>query len=80
MGCSLTFLIVLSSTVAGLRSVNQHHLVLSRTLGATPRQFFFMVTLPSARRVIFSGLRLCLIFAGLGVIGAELLAAKHGLG
>jgi NitT/TauT family transport system permease protein len=80
VGCSLTFFIVLSSTVAGIRSVNQDHLILSRTLGATPRQLFFKVTLPSAVPVMFSGLRLGLIYAMLGVIGAELLAAEHGLG
>lgn len=80
VGCSLTFFIVLSSTVAGIRSVNQDHLILSRTLGATPRQLFFKLTLPSAVPVMFSGLRLGLIYAMLGVIGAELLAAEHGLG
>ena len=30
--------------------------------------------------MIFSGLRLGLIFALLGVVGAELIAAEHGLG
>jgi NitT/TauT family transport system permease protein len=80
VGCSLTFFIVLSSTVAGIRSVNPDHLTLSYTLGATPRQLFFKVTLPSAVPVMFSGLRLGLIYAMLGVIGAELLAAEHGLG
>jgi NitT/TauT family transport system permease protein len=80
VGVSLTFFIVLSATVAGIRGVNTDHLVLSRALGATPRQIFFKVTLPSAVPVIFSGLRLGLIFALLGVVGAELLAAEHGLG
>jgi NitT/TauT family transport system permease protein len=80
VGLSLTFFIVLSATVAGIRGVNTDHLVLSKALGATPRQVFFKVTLPSAVPVIFSGLRLGLIFALLGVVGAELIAAEHGLG
>jgi len=80
VGFSLTFFIVLSATVAGIRSVNSDHLVLSKTLGATQGQVFFKVTLPSAIPVIFSGLRLGLIFALLGVVGAELIAAEHGLG
>ncbi len=80
VGVSLTFFIVLSATVAGIRGVNSDHLVLSRTLGATPQQVFLKVTLPSAVPVIFSGLRLGLIFALLGVVGAELIAAEHGLG
>ncbi len=80
VGFSLTFFIVLSATVAGIRSVNSDHLVLSKALGATPRQVFTKVTLPSAVPVIFSGFRLGLIFALLGVVGAELIAAEHGLG
>jgi NitT/TauT family transport system permease protein len=80
VGFSLTFFIVLSATVAGIRGVNSDHLVLSKALGATQRQIFFKVTLPSAVPVIFSGLRLGLIFALLGVVGAELIAAEHGLG
>jgi NitT/TauT family transport system permease protein len=80
VGVSLTFFIVLSATVAGIRGVNSDHLVLSRALGATPQQVFLKVTLPSAVPVIFSGLRLGLIFALLGVVGAELIAAEHGLG
>ncbi|HLX80431.1 MAG TPA: ABC transporter permease [Burkholderiales bacterium] len=80
VGTSLSFFIVLSSTVAGIRGVNPDHVTLSRTLGARPMQLFFKVTLPSAVPVIFSGLRLALIFSMLGVIGAELIAAEHGLG
>jgi NitT/TauT family transport system permease protein len=80
VGFSLTFFIVLSATVAGIRSVNTDHLLLSKTLGATQRQVFVKVTLPSSVPVVFSGLRLGLIFAFLGVVGAELIAAEHGLG
>ncbi len=80
VGFSLTFFIVLAATVAGIRSVNGDHLVLSRTLGATPRQVFAKVTLPSAVPVMFSGFRLGLIFSLLGVVGAELIAAERGLG
>ena len=80
VGMSLTFFIVLAATVAGIRGVNSDHLILSKALGATPSQVFIKVTLPSAVPVIFAGLRLGLIFALLGVVGAELLAAEHGLG
>lgn len=80
VGFSLTFFIVLSSTVAGIRGVSQDHLTLSRTLGASALTTFFHVTLPGAVPVIFSGLRLGLIYAMLGVIGAEIIASQHGLG
>jgi NitT/TauT family transport system permease protein len=80
VGTSLAFFIVLANTVAGIRGVSQDHVTLSRSLGAAPAQIFFKVTLPSAVPVIFSGLRLALIFSMLGVIGAEIIAAEHGLG
>jgi NitT/TauT family transport system permease protein len=80
VGTSLTFFIVLSATLAGIRGVSNDHLTLSQALGANPVQVFLKVTLPSAVPVIFSGLRLGLIYALLGVIGAELIAAEHGLG
>jgi NitT/TauT family transport system permease protein len=80
VGFSLAFFIVLSSTLAGIRGVNGDILTLSRSLGCSPIQTFFKVTLPSAVPVIFSGLRLGLIYSMLGVVGAELIAAEHGLG
>ncbi|WP_244618278.1 ABC transporter permease [Rhodoferax sediminis] len=80
IGFSLVFFIVLSSTVAGMRGLNQDHLTLTRTLGAKPFQMFVFVTLPGAVPVIFSGLRLGLIYAMLGVVGGEIIAAEHGLG
>lgn len=80
LGMSLTFFIVLNSTVAGARSVDQDWLTLSRMLGASKAAMFFKVTLVSAVPTIFSGLRLGLIYALLGVIGGEIIASQHGLG
>lgn len=80
VGISLTFFIVLTSTVAGGRGVNPDHITLARTLGASESQIFRKFVLPSAVPVIFNGLRLGLVFALLGVIGAEILASEHGLG
>ena len=80
VGFSLTFFIVLTSTVAGGRSVNPDHIMLARTLGASEPQIFRKFILPSAIPVIFNGLWLGLVFALLGVIGAEIIASEHGLG
>jgi NitT/TauT family transport system permease protein len=80
LGFSLTFFIVLSSTVAGARSVDSDWLILSRMLGASRAKMFFKVTLVSAVPTIFAGLRLGLIYALLGVIGGEIIASQHGLG
>ena len=80
LGFSLTFFIVLSSTVAGARSVDHDLVTLARTLGAGSATIFRKVTLVSAVPTIFAGLRLGLIYALLGVIGSEIIAAQHGLG
>lgn len=80
LGFSLTFFIVLANTVAGARSVDSDWLVLSRMLGASKTKMFFKVTLISAVPTIFSGLRLGLIYALLGVIAGEIIASEHGLG
>lgn len=80
IGFSLTFFIVLSSTVAGIRDVDQDHLTLSRTLGAKPLQIFRLVTLPGAVPILFSGMRLGLLYAMLGVVAGEIIASTHGLG
>ncbi|MGE0850503.1 MAG: ABC transporter permease [Hyphomicrobiaceae bacterium] len=80
LGFSLTFFIVLSSTVAGARSVDPDLVRLAQTLGAKPAEIFRRITLMSATPTIFSGLRLGLIYALLGVIAGEIIAAQHGLG
>lgn len=80
LGASLTYFIVLSSAVAGIRGTNSDHLTLARTMGASQRQTFIRITLPNAVPTIFSGLRLGLIYALLGVIAGEIIAAQYGLG
>jgi NitT/TauT family transport system permease protein len=80
VGCSLTFFIVLSATVAGIRAASSDHLVLARTLGASPLKIFATIVLPGAVPVVFSGLRLGLIYSILGVVGSEIIASRNGLG
>ncbi|MBK6615045.1 ABC transporter permease [Ottowia sp.] len=80
VGFSVVFFVVVSSTVAGIRGVNDDHLTLCRTLGARPATVFFRVTLPGAVPVIFSGLRLALVYALLVVIAAEIIASDRGIG
>ena len=80
VGTSLTFFIVLGGTIAGARAINADHITLARTLGARPSQIFRQITLPGAVPTVFSGLRLGLIYALLGVVGAEIIAAQRGLG
>jgi NitT/TauT family transport system permease protein len=80
VGASLSFFVVLSATLAGIRGVAPDHVMLARSLGATPRQMFFRFTLPSAMPTLFAGLRLGLTVSLLGVVAAEIVAAEHGMG
>jgi len=80
VGFSLTFFIVLSATVAGIRGASSDHVMLARTLGASPFEIFRTIILPGAVPVVFSGLRLGLIYALLGVVGSEIIASRNGLG
>lgn len=80
IGFSLCYFIVLTSTVAGGRSVSQDHVVLAATLGANAWRKFIHFTLPAAVPTLFAGLRLGLVYALLGVVGGEIIASEHGLG
>jgi len=80
VGISLCFVILLSSTVAGTRSVDPDLQTLGRTLGVGGIQGFFLITLPSAIPTIFSGLRLGLIYSLLGVVSAEIIGSVNGIG
>lgn len=79
-GFSLTFFIVLSATLAGVRGVEADHLTLARTMGASPKKIFVSIVIPGAVPTIFAGLRIGLIFSILGVVGSEIIASTHGLG
>lgn len=80
IGFSLCYFIILSSTVAGGRSVSQDHVVLATTLGASAWRKFINFTLPTAVPTLFAGLRLGLVYSLLGVVGGEIIASEHGLG
>ena len=77
---SLTFFIVLYATMAGVKSVDADRLTLAKLLGASQRQVFFTLVLPSAVPTLFAGLKLGLIYALLGVVGQELVGSREGIG
>jgi len=74
------FPIVTSSARAGVRNVQQQKVQAAQSLGATERQVFRYVVLPSALPMIFSGARIALAVAFSTVVAAELMAATDGLG
>jgi NitT/TauT family transport system permease protein len=77
---SLGFFIVLNSTIAGVRNIDPMLMRLSRTLGCTPAERFWKITLPWALPTVFAGLKLTLIYSFLGVVTSEMIASKSGLG
>lgn len=80
LASTLVFFIVLSASRAGVRSADSEWLRLSAVLGAKKHHLFWKVMLPVATPAIIASLRLGLIYALLGVVGSELIAAENGLG
>lgn len=77
---SLVFFIILINTEAGVKSADRELLRLSQVMGATQRQIFLKIVLPGAVPSIFAGIRLGVIYALLGTVVGEMVAAEAGLG
>lgn len=74
------FPIVVSAAMAGVRNVPRQRLQAASMLGASRRQIFWHVTLPSSLPLIFTGLKIAFAAAFQTVVAAELLTAQSGLG
>ena len=69
------------NTFEGIRSVSPAHVEVAKVFRYTPLQVFRRVVLPAAAPSIFTGVKVGLVYAWLGTIGAEyLLAAAPGIG
>jgi len=77
---SIVVFIVVSAAQAGVRSADPEVLRMSAVFGITKPQLFYKVLLPYSVPAIFSGLRLGLVYALLGVVGSEIIASQEGLG
>lgn len=76
----LCFFPTLVASMAGFKALDERILYLSRSMGATPRQTFRYIQLPTALPYIFSGLRVSIVFAATGAIVGEFVGANKGLG
>jgi taurine transport system permease protein len=74
------FPIIASAAMAGVRTVPILRLQAAEMLGASRRQIFWWVTLPSALPLIFTGLKIALAAAFSTVVAAEFITAQTGLG
>jgi NitT/TauT family transport system permease protein len=68
------------NTEAGLRTTSDRLIEMLRSFGATQRQIFLKVSLPSAVPFILAGLKIGIGRGLIGVVVAELFGSRAGLG
>jgi NitT/TauT family transport system permease protein len=76
----IAFFPVVIATTAGFMSVDRNMLRLCRSLTATEWQVFTNIRFPSALPYIFSGMKIAITLAIIGVIIGEFITAQAGLG
>jgi NitT/TauT family transport system permease protein len=76
----LSFFPVLISTMVGFANTDLSALRLCRSLGASPWRTFWSVKVPFALPHFFTGVRISSTMAVTGVVIAEFISAKEGLG
>ncbi len=76
----ISFFPVVIATAAGLASTERDAIRLCRSLTATSWQTFLQVRFPFALPHIFSGMKIAVTMAFIGVIVGEFISAKAGLG
>jgi NitT/TauT family transport system permease protein len=76
----ICFFPILIATVAGLRSVETNMLRLCRSLRMSPWQILLRVRFPSSPPFIFSGMKVAVTLAIIGVVVGEFIASQRGLG
>jgi NitT/TauT family transport system permease protein len=76
----LVFFPVAINTEAGLRTTSERLIEMLRSFGASERQIFFKVSLPSAVPFILAGLKIGIGRGLIAVVVAELFGSRAGLG
>ena len=76
----IAFFPVVIATAAGLTSVDRGMLRLCRALNASETQVFMHVRFPAALPYMFSGMKVAVTLAIIGVIIGEFITAQAGLG
>ena len=65
---------------SGIKQTNDVHIWVAQTFGASRLEVLRRVAIPSALPFLFTGLKVSLSMAWLGIVAAELLASQAGLG
>lgn len=77
---SLVFFVMLTTTLAGLTQPNRDYEYLSRSIGATKRQYILYFIVPAAVPTIVAGLELSLTYSFLGAVAGEIVGGSFGVG
>ena len=75
-----TIIPVIFNTAMGVAGTPTIRIRAAMCLGATQRDIFLRIIIPSAWPFIVTGLRVALGFAFMGVVAAEMIAAESGVG
>ena len=76
----VTFFPIVVGLLDGFRTADEDAVRLLKTMGASHRQIFFHVRLPSSLPHFFSGLRIAVAYSVVGAVIAEWLGGFGGLG
>ena len=71
---------ILVNTITGVRTISADFVKVARSFGASDRQLFMTVALPSSVPLLLSGLRLGLGHALIGIVVGEMYGATYGIG
>lgn len=74
------FFIIIIMTIAGVKNVRKEYVEAALTMGLAPRKIYYRVLFPAAIPSIFTGLRIGMIGTVLGVLLAELVVSRAGVG
>lgn len=80
LAVSIVYFIMLYSVYSGVKTVDVDLLNAVRTMGAKDRYLTRQIILPSCVSFIFSGLRISLGMALIGIVVGEMMASQEGLG
>jgi len=74
------FVNIVVNTFVGAQRVDENLTNCAKMLGANNQQIFFRVVIPSCVPYIFSGLQVGLSTSWMGILAAEMVAAREGVG
>jgi NitT/TauT family transport system permease protein len=76
----LSFFPAFINTLSGLRAIEPAARNLFLLLGATKKQAFLLLELPSALPSIFAGVKMAAVYSATGAVVGEFVGSKEGLG